>query len=123
MCIMEVRDGQRNSTIAQACAHNLFTVVGDLAMFKTLLEARRAQDGNAITDSRVAEVTQLEAQLHATYETGLHLYGHFAADEALHGHAHGVDPQVFALEYNGAERAAEEIARQDEERARKYETR
>ena len=32
MCIMEVRPGQHHSTITQACAHNIDTVVGDLEM-------------------------------------------------------------------------------------------
>ena len=37
---MEVRPGQRSSTIAQAMAHNLSTIERDLDMFKPLVAAR-----------------------------------------------------------------------------------
>ena len=37
MCIMEVRPGQHNSTIQQACAHNIGTVAAeDLKLFLEL---------------------------------------------------------------------------------------
>lgn len=44
MCIMEIRAGQHSSTMIQACAHNLDTVLGDLEMFKGLIVARNRQD-------------------------------------------------------------------------------
>lgn len=40
MCIMEVRPGQRSSTIAQAMAHNVSTIERDLDMFEPLVAAR-----------------------------------------------------------------------------------
>lgn len=137
MCIMEVRRGQLDSTIAQACAHNLFTVVGDLAMFRELLAARARTEGPEMAAARIAQLDQVEKDLLATYDEALSLYGHFVADEVArsheHGHDHDVDhdhphhdmgdPVAAALEYNAAERTAEDIARTDETRARRYETR
>lgn len=60
MCIMEVRSGQRSSTIAQACAHNTSTVERDLDMFKPLLEARGESDA-------LAEIEAAQRELQSAY--------------------------------------------------------
>lgn len=107
MCIMEVRVGQHSSTIAQACAHNVGTVVGDLKLFLELLSNR--------DPSMVGTVETELAALTTCYDNLVSVFGDFVASEAEHYHPYA--PPV------GNERAEESIARQDEKRARKYETR
>jgi hypothetical protein len=47
MCIMEVRVGQKTSTIAQAMFHNTYTLLGDLDMLLEVLKARKDHDSLA----------------------------------------------------------------------------
>lgn len=81
MCIMEVREGQHHSTITQAEAHNVNTVVGDLDMFRRVLETR----GQGAKAARVAEV---QDRLASVYDDLMDLYCGFLTDEV---HNHGPD--------------------------------
>ncbi len=107
MCIMEVRKGQHHSTIQQACAHNVGTVVGDLTLFKQLLRDH---------PEKLVEVEALQADLNRTYDRMVELYGDFVADEL--SHSHEGDPLV-----NAGVNEAMRLAHADIHNARKYETR
>jgi hypothetical protein len=98
MCIMEVRPGQQDATIAQAMAHNVNTVVGDLEMFETVLRHRalhESADRRLDTDAALGQVTYARAELHKIYAGLLGLFGaevgraaeHWLADDT-HGHVH-----------------------------------
>lgn len=107
MCIMEVHVNQHSSTIAQACAHNVGTVVGDLKLFLELLGKR--------DPSMVGVVENELSALTTCYDNLLSVFGDFVAKEAPH-----LRPYALPI---GNERAEDAIARQDEQRARRYETR
>lgn len=110
MCIMEVRPGQHDSTIQQACTHNVGTVVSDLELFLPLLRARN------VPENLRGKVEALHARLNSLYNEACDLYGDFVAYEIDHHHL--VDYKV------GSERnIAAEIAHADIHRARKFETR
>lgn len=47
MCVMEVKPGQHHSTITQACAHNVRTVVSNLDMFTHLSEILHRDEHHA----------------------------------------------------------------------------
>lgn len=74
MCTMEVRAGQRSSTIAQAMAHNVETVRGDIKMFREVLE-RRGENERIVALNRAAE------NLDRAYADFLELFGEFVAEE------------------------------------------
>jgi hypothetical protein len=128
MCIMEVRAGQRSSTIAQACAHNIRTVIDDGEMFCTLLESRGEHE-------RVRGVRASMANLNQAYADTLELFGEFAAEEeATHGRHHDHDDgtneraDVGRISHtHGDERPDEgsliETAHHDAGLARRFETR
>lgn len=85
MCIMEVRAGQRSSTIAQACAHNIQTVLDDAEMFCTLLTSRGEHE-------RVKAVRRSMENLKRAHADTLELFGEFAGEEeALYGRHHDHD--------------------------------
>lgn len=85
MCIMEVRAGQRSSTIAQACAHNIQTVLDDGEMFCTLLTSRGEHE-------RVKAVERSMNNLRRAHADTLELFGEFAAEEeATYGRHHDHD--------------------------------
>jgi hypothetical protein len=114
MCIMEVRAGQRSSTIAQACAYNTSTVERDLDMFLPLLEARGEHDA-------ASEIRTAQRQLREAYATLLSAF----ADEITRDVANGT-----ASHEHGNERvhAADEALISDAmhaaaHRAERYETR
>lgn len=67
MCIMECREGQHHSTIAQACAHNVGTVIGDLTMFERVLS--KAGHGD-----EAWEAGKLRSQLEGVYDASLRMY-------------------------------------------------
>jgi hypothetical protein len=80
MCIMEVRAGQRASTIAQACAHNTTTVERDLDMFVHLLD-HRGEEETARALRRAGE------NLQRAYADLVEIFGELARREE---DAHGV---------------------------------
>lgn len=94
MCIMEVRAGQHDSTIAQAMAHNVATVVGDLEMFATVLTARMGHESGAArldTEAALGQVNRAHDQLHTAYAGLLGLFGAEVGRHAEHwavDHAH-----------------------------------
>ncbi len=79
MCIMEVRAGQRSSTIAQACAHNTTTVERDVDMFCGILNARGDLE-------REKQLRAAQAELQRAYAGLLNLFTEFVADEETHVH-------------------------------------
>jgi hypothetical protein len=111
MCIMEVRPGQHHSTIAQAQAHNVNTVVADLDMFGTLLVARGA-DGEIVD-----EVAGLKGELHALQGRLQDLWGTFLARELNHGEA------PHPTREGDVRDIVRQMIEQDREHAHKYETR
>lgn len=123
---MEVRPGQRSSTIAQAMAHNLSTIERDLDMFKPLLEARGEHELLATVEAgheamKVAYARFLDCFIHEIQRDVAHGHDHADADH-LHGnerenvthhpHVHPVDREAVLV---AAEHAAHD--------AEKYETR
>ena len=125
MCIMEVRAGQRSSTIAQACAHNVTTVERDCDMFATLLEARG--DGE-----RLVALRRAQYNLEHAYADLLELFGEYISEEeAEHGRHHDHDdgtserelPVSAETHAQQHERSLVEIAHHDASLARRYETR
>ena len=109
MCIMEVRPGQRSSTIAQAMAHNTSTVERDLDMFKPLLAARGEHE-------LLAKVERAHTALKEAYTEFLSVFVTEVYDEVhIHGdvdhHDHGEERNVVAQ------------AHHDAQLARRYETR
>jgi hypothetical protein len=115
MCIMEVREGQHHSTIAQAEAHNVGTVVGDLDMFRRVLETR----GQPAKAQRVDEIS---STLVAAYEDLMDLYCGFLTDEV-----HNFGPDHLNLPdgatFDNVADLVREIVQRDAKHAHVYETR
>lgn len=80
MCIMEVRPGQRLSTIAQAMAHNTNTVRGDMDMLHELCLAR---GHNHVIEKLTAALSYLDG----AYNEFLTIF----SDELKHDLAHHGD--------------------------------
>lgn len=94
MCIMEVRPGQHDSTIAQANAHNINTVIGDLELWLPVLTTRaeRSADGNdrRYNETVIATVTRTHDVLTTQYAAMLGLFGSEVAAAVEHWqHDHG----------------------------------
>jgi hypothetical protein len=107
MCIMEVREGQRSSTIAQAMAHNTSTIERDLDMLRALLKARGET-------ALLAEVEEAQRALGNAYQ---HFLAIFASEiERDVAHQHLPEPTV------GNERR-DDLASVAARRASRYETR
>ena len=119
MCIMEVREGQHSTTIAQAMAHNTSTIERDLDMFLKLLKAR----GEA---ELVKAVEHAQTHLKHAYATFLEIYGEELYHEVHHQHS---DSQGREKDYghehqaDGTERSLTEQEHHDASLARKFETR
>lgn len=97
MCIMEVRPGQRLSTIAQAMAHNTNTVRGDMDMLQELCVAR---GHNHVIDKLRAALEHLDG----AYNEFLTIF----ADELRHDlqhHGDTTDPEY----HHGGERPASDV--------------
>lgn len=127
MCIMEVRAGQRSSTIAQAMAHNVGTIERDLDMFVPLLEARgevallktieEAHEAMKVAYARFLDCFkhEIEHEVHSGHDHSHH--------DDHHGHerVHPVDDDMLAeVALFGDELAA---ARSATAAAERYETR
>lgn len=109
MCIMEVRAGQKTSTVAQAMAHNTSTIERDLDMFRKLLEARKEGE-------HLALVERAQKLLNEAYSIFLEQFGEFVAEEVNpDNHTHDHD--------HGHERTFVEQAHHDAQLARRFETR
>lgn len=107
MCVMEVRIGQRSSTIAQACAHNVSTVERDLDMYEKLLLAR----GETTV---LAAIRGAHVQLRSAYAQLLDAYGTEVAVAVRDHHDH---------DDHGTERSFMQVVDEDIRRAKRYETR
>lgn len=77
MCIMEVREDQPTSIVAQACAHNVSTIERDLDMFERMLEARGVRA--AITE----HVYRAHESLRTAYSALLNAYSVAVADNVF----------------------------------------
>lgn len=110
MCIMEVRPGQKSSTIAQALAHNCSTVERDMDMFELLVKARGDED-------LLNDLQHAHDHLRKAYAILLMNFGMEVAQAVQdeEGHVHNRD--------HGNERSFTEQAHHDASLARKYETR
>lgn len=93
MCIMEVRAGQRTSTIAQAMAHNVKTITSDQDMLMAVLEARDEKE-------LLAHVREAQKHLQLAYERFLHCYAVAVEEDVIHGRGQPLGEQV------GSEREA-----------------
>lgn len=113
MCIMEVRPGQRSSTIAQAMAHNTSTIERDMDMFEKLLEARKDYDS-------LATVQHAHSHLREAYAGLLAQFAYEVTEEVQNGHD---TPHTHDHDENGNERTFVEQAHHDAQLARRYETR
>lgn len=109
MCIMEVRAGQRRSTMVQAMAHNTSTVDRDLDMLVEIMKRR----GGVLLEP----IEQAQDHIHQAYAGLLAAFGEAVAAEATdpEGHVHDHD--------HGQERTLVEQAQHDAELARRFETR
>lgn len=134
MCVMEVRAGQRITTIAQAMAHNTSTIERDLDMFRKMLEAN--DEHYALQHIELAQ-----NDLKLAYQRFLHVYGFLLEDDIKHGrtaplgehsgsertaHDHEISQAVAALSEDISAGESETIvAASDHEAklARRYETR
>lgn len=150
MCIMEVRPGQRDSTIAQALAHNTRTILSDIELFWPLLKSRSPQH-LPLLDQFQAELSfasrsalqlwarLVEAVVAAEPDPAAHAHEHYGNERAYAGHA-GQDSdqaaRTAAIEESARELVVgyppdpdddeyqlERVARQDIARAAQYETR
>lgn len=110
MCEMEVRPGQRSSTIAQACSHNVSTVDRDLDMFEHVLAARGETRA-------LEEIRAIHVDLAKCYERLLRVFGGEVRHE-VEAWNHAIPGE------NGNERRSLiEQAHHDAELARRHETR
>jgi hypothetical protein len=104
---MEVREGQRSSTIAMAVAHNCSTSDRDLDMYEVLLAKRGEHEC-------LAHVRAAHQHINEAYRELLAAYAHEVS---------AVVPHRDSNEPAGNERSVEDIADADARRARTYETR
>lgn len=79
MCVMQVRPGQRSSTMAQAMAHNVSTCERDLDMYIALLSARGQHEA-------ASECRDAQTRLHGAYEMLLGAFTNEIVKDVAHGH-------------------------------------
>ena len=114
MCIMEVRPGQHHSTITQACAHNIDTVVGDLEMFDVLLAARgRGEHSDRLRD--------IHDRLRVAYGDLLALYSDLLAGEVLADQDHLNITE--GMSFDSVRDLVRDVVARDQRHAHTYETR
>ena len=123
MCIMEMRPGQRATTMAQALAHNCKTLQGDTEMFRKILIARGDVESLHNLEQAQAEINRAYNSLMTTFELELvhDIENEHNPDETIgqeREHVHGSALDKAMLE-DAAENAAEIAAH----RAQRYETR
>jgi hypothetical protein len=136
MCIMEVREGQKTTTIAQALAHNLSTSDRDFDMFIKVLESRKDTD-TLVTVRHAQDLT------HRAYAAMLEVYGEELEQALTHHHDHGTgtehlegtDEHASLTDLAAALKAGEQVGNErripslveaehhDAELARRFETR
>lgn len=119
MCVMEVRPGQHSVTVAQACAHNVNTVRGDLDMFEKLIRARGEWLGIGSKFERIRH------DLDNAYADLLNMFGEELRDYVQSGHDHP-HPVTGNERVHAPAADAEEIAHVASDiahRAAEYETR
>jgi hypothetical protein len=93
MCIMEVRLGQRDSTIAQALAHNIGTVLSDIELFRPVLKARHPE--------MLGVLDRFQAELSTTSRSALNLWARLIEATVA---AEGADHHTHVHEHAGSER-------------------
>lgn len=110
MCIMEMRPGQRTSTMVQATAHNLSTVDRDLDMLVKIMEAR----GGVLLEP-VQHIADLAGH---TYDLALSAFA-----LAVENEHRNPDDHVHDHDHPGEERTLVEQAHHDAELGRRFMTR
>lgn len=110
MCIMEVRSGQRSSTIAQALAHNTSTVDRDIDMLVPLLRARGELDAVAEIEEAQRDLQSAYARLLAAFaaEITRDVAEHHESDAVVgneHVHVHPDDAAMIDAMATAAHRA------------------
>lgn len=109
MCIMEVRPGQKSSTVAQAMAHNMSTFDRDMDMFIELLKARG--------DTEILKTAQhVKDMATHCYADLLEVFGEEVGREVQDWEGHMPHD-------HGSERSLTEEAKRDADEARRFETR
>src|SRR5467141_3018208 len=88
MCIMEVRAGQRTSTIAQAMAHNVGTIERDLELFIPLLEARQDDDALKLIQEAMASMSDAYASFLQVFANEVKTEAHYLSDEVTGNERH-----------------------------------
>jgi|ERR1043166_5310238 len=126
MCIMEVRPGQKSSTIAQAMAHNVSTIERDMDMFEELLKAR--EDFESLDTVQEAHLMLKRAYANLLMQFGIEVAKEIEGNHIAHLHSHEsgeVHSHDNSAEKHdhGTERTFIEQAHHDAQLARKYETR
>lgn len=109
MCIMEVRPGQKSSTIAEAMAHNVSTVERDMDLFRALMKARG-------DDERLRALDHVQGMLTHAYADLLEMFGEEVNLEVADWEGH-------VPHSHGNERTLTEQAHRDAGEARRFETR
>src|SRR5688572_26032269 len=111
MCIMNVRAGQKLSTITQAMAHNTATIIGDMDLLEEYCIAKGM-------DAALPSIQRCKEHQQAAYATYLGLFR-----EAVHGeygeedHDHEDDQEI------GEERTLVEYAHDQARLGRQFYTR
>lgn len=113
MCIMEVRPGQHDVTIAQAIAHNLNTVLGDLDMYEKKAKASH-------NDTLVATIHRTRENTKKAYADMLSEFGMQLAEEIQDPDGHWTKA---AAHNHGNERTFTEVVEHETNLAHSFETR
>lgn len=119
MCIMEVRPGQKSSTIAQAMAHNISTVERDLDMFEMVLQARGQED-------ILTAIRHEHDSLRKVYAGLLEIFSEEVSREVIHWNSAPAHEHVHGNERPFPDALQTTLvlqARHDADVARKFETR
>jgi hypothetical protein len=113
MCIMEVRPGQHHSTITQALAHNIGTVIGDITMFVAVLE----RGGNKVDAMRLDNIKR---GLEYDFDNLMSIYKSMLSAGVL---ARMRELDIEGLPKDSIENLVAACVDRDANRARYYETR
>jgi hypothetical protein len=115
MCIMEMRPGQKFSTMFMAMSHNQATLLGDVKFLEAILTQRDGGKHLAETKPLIERAVQNMKRAEADW---LALFGMAVGEE-------GQDPEghVHDHEHVGNERSLTEQAHTDASAARAYTTR
>jgi len=130
MCVMEIRSGQRTSTMAQAMAHNVGTIRSDLELFLPLIEARGDIEARILIQEAQEHMDEAYARFVQVFANEVsreiaHVHDEPIGNERIH-----VSPpdqriieEAAKLGRPGMKEEFTKVATVDAHRAEKYETR